>query len=1181
LQDQQSALMMLKAGHVLELLARVESLIYKWAGREQIHGIRRFRKEKEEGAMKLQMRFALVPAVLLLASSVLGQTAPGSASADLLQPGIVVERVVQGSEGEKAGLKEGDVLFQWTRGTASGTFTLPLDLNYLEVEQRSRGEVAIKGLRDNQQHEWKMGSDVWGVRTRPRLSGQLLSNYAEARALAKAGKLSEAVARLQAVADNNSIQPDWLRAWFSYSAATTLADASQWKETDALFAKAVQTSTEPQMQVQMLESWGLSYLRRNHWGEAERSLHQALEITRNSGTGTLTESLVLLYLGTVARNQEHLAEAESYLRQSLAIRGKEVPGSLDEGAVFIGLGTVASDRGDLAQSEVWSQRFMEICRVHAPGGASYAAALFNLGSIARRRGDLTKAETYYREAAEVQQKVASMRRYLSYSFLGLGNVARTRGDWNKAEGFYKRALALQQEATPINIDAALTLTALGGNAEERGDLQEAEKYIQRGIDMQEKLQPDTTALAESRAALASVKKHQGDLEGARRLFASADEIFEKTAPDGMTRAEILSSLGDLFHDMGKPADAEKYYRHSLAIFEKLAPGSIFQADAQAGLAGAMKGRGQLDQAAELYAQALATLETQTVRLGGDAESRTDFRAKHAQYYANYVEVLIALNHPEKAFEVLERSRARTLLETLASAHVDVDQHADATLVEKERSLRADINAKSDRRIRLLGEKDSGEQIKEVNKEIADLLAQVEDVDSKIRISNPAYAALTQPRSLTARDVQQQLLDPNTVLLEYSLGEARSYVFAVGRDSLEAFELPRRAEIEKAARGVYEILTTDKRGSGAASHAKSPEAAKKLHLEYTHATRELSRMLLGALAPNLKHKRLLIVADGALQYVPFAALPEPMPPRAAASAHATPLIVRHEIVNLPSASVLALLRHEHSERGDLPNAVAVLADPVFDRHDTRVLAENQQPSVLPVKERSETRSLQSGPEDLSADSIAEDRLFRSATDVGINRSGLFLLPRLRYSRMEAQAITAAMPAGKVMLALDFDANRSTATSPELAHYGIIHFATHGLVDSEHPELSGLVLSMVDKHGKPQDGFLQLQDIYNLKLPANLVVLSACETALGKEIKGEGMIGLTRGFMYAGASRVVASLWKVSDVATATLMADFYRAMEKDGMPASAALRTAQINMWKQKRWSDPYFWAAFQIQGEWR
>ena len=168
-----------------------------------------------------------------------------------------------------------------------------------------------------------------------------------------------------------------------------------------------------------------------------------------------------------------------------------------------------------------------------------------------------------------------------------------------------------------------------------------------------------------------------------------------------------------------------------------------------------------------------------------------------------------------------------------------------------------------------------------------------------------------------------------------------------------------------------------------------------------------------------------------------------------------------------------------------------------------------------------------------------------------------------------------------MSLDFGANRKIATSPALAHYGIIHFATHGLVDSEHPELSGLVFSMVDKDGKPQDGFLQLQDIYNLNLPADLVVLSACETALGKEISGEGLIGLTRGFMYAGASRVVASLWKVSDVATARLMAEFYRAMEKDGMPASAALRVAQIKMLKQERWQDPYFWAAFQIQGEWR
>src|SRR5262249_10198286 len=106
-------------------------------------------------------------------------------------------------------------------------------------------------------------------------------------------------------------------------------------------------------------------------------------------------------------------------------------------------------------------------------------------------------------------------------------------------------------------------------------------------------------------------------------------------------------------------------------------------------------------------------------------------------------------------------------------------------------------------------------------------------------------------------------------------------------------------------------------------------------------------------------------------------------------------------------------------------------------------------------------------------------------------------------------------------------------------------------------------------------------YNMRLPVELVVLSGCETGLGEQVNGEGLIGLTRGFMYAGASRVVASLWSVSDMATARLMANFYRAMEKNGMPPAAALRTAQIELWKQRQWSSPYYWAAFQIQGEWR
>jgi CHAT domain-containing protein len=164
------------------------------------------------------------------------------------------------------------------------------------------------------------------------------------------------------------------------------------------------------------------------------------------------------------------------------------------------------------------------------------------------------------------------------------------------------------------------------------------------------------------------------------------------------------------------------------------------------------------------------------------------------------------------------------------------------------------------------------------------------------------------------------------------------------------------------------------------------------------------------------------------------------------------------------------------------------------------------------------------------------------------------------------------------ALGFQASRATATSAGLAQYRIVHFATHGLLNNQHPEFSGLVLSLVDEHGKPQNGFLLLQDIYNLNLPAEMVVLSACETALGREVRGEGLIGLTRAFMYAGAARVLASLWNVDDVATAELMSRFYKAVEQDGMSYPAALRQAQIQMWKQKRWHDPYYWGQFQMQG---
>jgi CHAT domain-containing protein len=198
--------------------------------------------------------------------------------------------------------------------------------------------------------------------------------------------------------------------------------------------------------------------------------------------------------------------------------------------------------------------------------------------------------------------------------------------------------------------------------------------------------------------------------------------------------------------------------------------------------------------------------------------------------------------------------------------------------------------------------------------------------------------------------------------------------------------------------------------------------------------------------------------------------------------------------------------------------------------------------------------------------------------GMDRGALGRLP---FSREEADAIAGLVSAGSLLKATGFRASRAMAVSGELSRYRIVHFATHGVLNSRQPDLSGLVLSLVDETGEPQDGFLRMNEIYNLRLPADLVTLSACQTALGKEIRGEGLVGLTRGFMYAGAQRVVASLWQVDDLATAHLMQHFYRGMLKEGLRPAAALRAAQIEMAKQKRWASPYYWAGFVLQGEWR
>jgi CHAT domain-containing protein len=481
----------------------------------------------------------------------------------------------------------------------------------------------------------------------------------------------------------------------------------------------------------------------------------------------------------------------------------------------------------------------------------------------------------------------------------------------------------------------------------------------------------------------------------------------------------------------------------------------------------------------------------------------------------------------KAFEASEQSKARSLLDLISEDHTKIRAEVEPILLAQEQKLMLKINALESQKafLAINTQKISIDQ-NTLNTRVKNLTEQLNSVRSEIRLRSPHYASLTQPQPLSLKEIQQKVLD-------YSLGRKRSYLWAVTPTSFNSYELPNQDAITTAAKTLRNLLS-------------DPDASPTAIQEASNA---LSQLILAPVADKLGQKRLLIVSDGALQYIPFSALTDPNNPQ-------QPLFVEHEIVSTPSASVLAAHRAKLKDRKPATQQIAILADPVFTPEDNRLTA-----TALPLDEEAER-----------AYSTAVKKSLRD-TDV--------ILDRLPGTRREAEQILSLVPETSARSALDFTANRATATDPALSQYRIVHFATHGLLNSVNPELSGLVLSLYDANGQPQNGFLRLIDIYNLNLPAELVVLSACQTGLGKEVRGEGIIGLTRGFMYAGAKSVLVSLWNVNDASTSVLMSKFYTKLLQEEMTPAAALRAAQLDLWKSEKWNSPYHWSAFELQGEWQ
>jgi CHAT domain-containing protein len=423
-------------------------------------------------------------------------------------------------------------------------------------------------------------------------------------------------------------------------------------------------------------------------------------------------------------------------------------------------------------------------------------------------------------------------------------------------------------------------------------------------------------------------------------------------------------------------------------------------------------------------------------------------------------------------------------------------------------------------------------------------------------------------------VQQNVLDDQTVLAEYALQADDSYLFVVTKSDVNLFKLPARATVDRLATDLRAQLIPSKlqrrivgidvaeanRGLGVA--ASAPEDAAP----FIAASNALYKTVLEPAAAMIGEKRLMIVADGALNYVPFEVLLKT--PDRGDFASLGYLVKTNEIIYAPSASVVGAIKQQRTK--STSHALLVIADPVFNSNDARA-----KKGTAPATTDADVRGL--GIQAAVADVAGST----PAPAAGAAMEGL-PLARLTGTRTEAEQIAklARTAGGQADVWLDLDANEDNLGARDISKYRVIHVATHGLLNAERPQFTGVVLSLVGN--KAHDGFVRTDEVFNLKLGSPLVMLSACETGLGKEKRGEGVLGLTRAFMYAGAPTVGVSLWSVADKSTADLMTDFYQRLLSASATttSSGALRGAQLAMISGKKYSAPFYWAPFVLVGDW-
>jgi CHAT domain-containing protein/tetratricopeptide (TPR) repeat protein len=784
-------------------------------------------------------------------------------------------------------------------------------------------------------------------------------------------------------------------------------------------------------------------------------------------------------------------------------------------------------------------------------------ALTLLGLAHSFSGNQNDAIELHNKAIEIFQRIGD-RNSEAVAFNAVGQMYESLKDFPTALLNYQKAAQIFHARGALEFEAG-TIFKVAQMQRLTNRLNEALLSYERCLKLSRsagKQRTEANALLDIALVYAAQGRAKDTLQQYDRLLKFYERIKDRS-----WQVITLNQLGTFLLQKGEKSEAAKVFRRALALTEEVSDTGTITATF-CNLARAERSLGHLDEALSLIKRSLQKIEELRTDVGSPDLRASYFSGVRENYEAS-IDILADLDRAQpgngfaaEALVMSEKSRARGLVDLIRESGANLRYGASKELIDRETELNGLMQRQAQYQMQLkLKDKDSSE-IAELENQIVQFRSEYQRIQAQIREKNPRALSFSRFEPLDLQTIQRELRSDD-LLLEFSLGDERSHLWMVTPGSFQYFQLPARKTIEELSIEVYNLVTTrqqlDAQPDGATIQAKIEESDRLLR----EKARQLSQMLFGQIATQLGNKRLLLVIEGKLQLVPFDALPSPLEQ---VESNASPgyMVLDHEIIQIPSIATLRAIRAAEKKNPYVANKIAaVLADPVFTKRDTRV----QNSSLAPAVASAATN---------------EERSQSTAKAL----EGLGGGPaRLIHSSEEADAIAAAAPSGTTMIAKGFDATRETALNAHLGEYQIVHFATHGFLDSEHPELSSIVLTMVDKNGVDQNGVLPLHDIYNMDLSAELTVLSACQTALGKDIKGEGFVGLTHSFISAGSRSVVASLWKVDDRATATLMADLYQSMLQKGMSPAAALRAAKLKVMQDKRWTAPYFWAGFVVQGE--